>query len=93
MRPIETIDGKLVTEEMIEKWEQAAEAEGDTWPEGWTNWGPVVVGRPPMSPEGSAVLSVKVPAALKRNLQDEAEAAGVSTSEYIRDILATRKIA
>lgn len=91
MEPIIAMGGAVVTEEMIDRWADALDR--NEWPEGWENRGPVVVGRPPLSSEGTDVLSVKVPASLKRRIQAEAEAAGVSTSEYVRAILAARKIA
>ncbi len=46
---IATIDGKAVTEEMLDSWTAALDK--DEWPKGWKNVGDVVVSRPPMSME------------------------------------------
>ena len=67
--------------------EVCAALDADEWPQGWRNVGGVV-GRPPMSPEGSAVLSVKVPPSMKRALEAKAADSGVSTSDLVRTILA-----
>lgn len=91
MEPIKTADSKLVTEEMIERWGTALDH--DEWPDDWHNNGKVVIGRPPMSAEGSAVLSVKVPPAMKRALENKAKDAGVSTSDMVRTILANSLLA
>lgn len=59
MDAFKTDKGETVTEEMIRGWSAALDQ--DKWPEGEHNAGPAAVGRPPMSPEGSSVISVKVP--------------------------------
>lgn len=84
MEDIESSTGKIVTEGMLD--EVCAALDADEWPEGWRNVGGVV-GRPPMSPEGSTVLSVKVPPAMKQAIADKAQAAGVSTSVMVRAML------
>jgi hypothetical protein len=51
--------------------------------------GQVVHGRPPLSVgEETVVISVKVPAHMKRAIESNAESAGVSSSAYIRNVLA-----
>lgn len=78
--------GKLVTDEMIAGWEEALER--DEWPSGWTNVGEVVEGRLPSSLSDAVTLSVKIPAAMKRAIDAEAEHEGKSTSAYVRGVLA-----
>jgi hypothetical protein len=85
MDAIKTIDGHLVTEETLDRWSEALDR--DEWPEGWVNVGPVTIGRPPMSAEGSTVLSVKIPVAMKKAIENEAKGEGISTSDYVRSVL------
>jgi hypothetical protein len=85
MKPFEASDGQLVTDEMISRW--AAALDKDEWPKGEHSIGEVIIGRPPMSPEGSAVLSVKVPTAMKRAIEGAASAEGISTSDFVRKAL------
>jgi hypothetical protein len=87
MDAIKTSNGQPVTEEMLDTWSSALDR--DEWPNGWTNKGEIVVGRPPLSAEGSAVLSVKIPVAMKRAIEKEAKNGGISTSDYVRSILAS----
>lgn len=84
MEDTEASNGKIVTENMLD--EVCAALDSDEWPEGWRNVGGVV-GRPPMSPEGSAVLSVKIPPAMKQAIADKARAAGVPLSVMVRTML------
>lgn len=84
MEDIKASNGKVVTENMLD--EVCAALDADEWPEGWRNVGGVV-GRPPMSPEGSAVLSVKIPPAMKQAIADKAHAAGVPMSVMVRTML------
>ncbi|MEG0476825.1 MAG: hypothetical protein RR572_04040 [Raoultibacter sp.] len=86
MESIKTADGKMVTEELLDKWCDALDH--DEWPKGWNNVGKVVSGRPPLSAEGSTVLSVKVPPAMKRAIESNAKNRGVSTSDYVRTLIA-----
>lgn len=87
MDAIRAKNGQLVTEEMIDGWGDALDR--DEWPATWKNVGKVVNGRPPMSAEGSAVLSVKVPPAMKRAIEMEARAEGVSSSDLVRTMIAS----
>jgi hypothetical protein len=86
METIKTADGRIITKDKLDEWSSALD--NDEWPRGWVNVGEVVHGRPPLSSEGSAVLSVKVPPGLKRALEREARNEGVSTSDYVRSLLA-----
>jgi hypothetical protein len=90
MGVIRTKSGHMVTEEMIDKWSEALDR--DEWPEGWVNVGKVVIGRPPMSAEGSVTLSVKVPVAMKKAIENEAKNDGLSTSDYVRSVLASELV-
>lgn len=84
-------NGQEITEEMIDRWCDAYE-KGE-FPEGERTVGPVVYGRPPMSSEGTAVLSIKVPIGMKRALEREAKIEGISTSAFARSALADKLLA
>jgi len=90
MDTIRAADGTLVTESMLKHWTDALDK--DEWPKGEYSVGEVILGRPRMSTEGSAVLSVKVPLAMKRAIEIEAKLNGLSTSNYVRTILASELI-
>lgn len=89
MEAFKAVDGTLVTEKMIDAWEEALDR--DEWPEGSYSVGPVIHGRPPLSSEGSAVISVKVPVGMKRAVEREAKNEGLSVSEFVR-MLITRQM-
>jgi hypothetical protein len=91
MDNIKTVDGQTVTEEMLDTWSDALSK--DKWPDGWANKGEIVIGRPRLSAEGSSVLSVKVPVAMKRAIEREANNEGLSTSDYVRSVLASGLLA
>lgn len=78
-------NGKVVTDKMIDEWESALER--DEWPEGWVNVGDVVEGKLPTSMSESVTLSIKVPAAMKKAIEQEAQLEGKSTSSYVRGVL------
>lgn len=78
-------NGQLVTDDMLARWCNALD--NDKWPDGEYSVGSVIKGRPPMSAEGSAVLSVKVPPAMKRVIESAAKNEGVTTSDFIRSML------
>jgi len=88
MDAIRAENGQLVTPEMIDGWSSALD--DDRWPAGEKNVGKVIVGRPPLSTEGSAVLSVKIPPAIKRAYEQEAKDEGITTSELVRSVLVSR---
>lgn len=81
-------DGRPITDEMIDRWCEAYD-KGE-FPEGERSDGPVLHGRPPLSAEGSAVISIKVPVGMKRAIEREAKAEGMSTSAYARAALADK---
>lgn len=81
-------NGQEITEEMIERWCEAYE-HGE-FPEGERSSGQVVLGRPPLSTEGTAVISIKVPVGMKVAVEHAAAEEGVSTSAYARAALADR---
>ena len=80
--------GQEITEGMIGRWCDAYE-KGE-FPEGERSVGRVVYGRPPLSSEGTASISVKVPVGMKRAVEQRAKSAGMSTSAYARAALADR---
>lgn len=79
-------NGQEVTEEMIEGWCEALDK--DEWPSGWRNVGEVVDGRQPQTTSSTETLSVKIPAAMKKAIDREAKDEGLSTSAYVRKLLA-----
>ena len=86
MNGIVAENGQLVTDEMIEKWESALEH--DEWPSGWVNVGEIIEGRHPKTTLETATLSVKVPLAMKKALEEKAKSEGESTGAYVRGLLA-----
>lgn len=78
-------NGQEITEEMIDRW--CAAYEQGEFPEGEHSVGTVVHGRPPLSTEGTATISVKVPIGMKRAVERKAKSAGMSTSAYTRAAL------
>jgi len=87
MKTIKAANGQTVTEEMILKWGEALD--NDEWPDGWRNVGEIVNGRAPTMASSVETLSVKVPAGMKRAIEREASAEGVSSSELVRSMLAS----
>lgn len=84
-------DGTEITEEMIDRWCAAYEA--GEFPEGERTEGGVVRGRPPLSSEGSVVLSAKVPAGMKAAVERRAAEEGVSMGAFVRDALTDKLLA
>ena len=91
MGKIEAANGVMVTDEMLDQW--CAALDRDEWPEGWENKSDVVYGRPPLSTGSSVTLSIKVPAAMKQRIAEEAKKKGTSTSNYARALLAEALLA
>lgn len=86
MSTFTAINGQTVTDETMETLEQAY-AQG-TFPPTEKNLGYVINGSPrALSPEGSEILSVKIPVAMKRALTATAESQHISTSELVRSII------
>lgn len=79
-------NGQVVTEEMIDGWCEALDR--DEWPKGWRNVGEIVDGKPSQSASGTETLSVKVPSAMKKAIDREAKDRGMTTSVYVRGVLA-----
>ena len=84
-------NGQEITEEMIDRWCDAYER--GEFPEGEHTVGEVVYGRPPLSSEGSAVLSIKVPISMKKAIERQAQKEGMTTSAYARSALADKLVA
>lgn len=83
-------NGQEITEEMIERWCEAYER--GEFPEGEHTVGEVVYGRPPLSSEGSTVLSIKVPISMKKAIECQAQKEGMTTSAYARSALADKLV-
>jgi hypothetical protein len=81
-------NGQEITEEMIDRW--CSSYERGEFPEGEHSAGAVVHGRPPLSTEGTATISVKVPIGMKCAVEQKAKSAGMSTSAYARAALADK---
>lgn len=87
MSTFTAINGQTVTDETMETLEQAY-ARG-TFPPTEKTLGQVIHGSPrALSPEGSEILSVKIPVAMKRALTATADSQHISTSELVRSIIA-----
>lgn len=84
-------NGQEITEEMIDRWCESYDR--GEFPTGERTIGGVVYGRPPLSTEGTAVLSIKVPIGMKRALEQRAKEEGISTSAYARGALADKLLA
>ncbi len=84
-------NGQEITEEMIDRWCTAYE-KGE-FPEGEHTVGDVVHGRPPLSSEGSTVLSIKVPVGMKKALERKAKSEGTTASAYARSAIADKLLA
>ncbi|NPD31933.1 ribbon-helix-helix protein, CopG family [Eggerthellaceae bacterium zg-997] len=80
--------GQEITDEMIERWCNAYE-KGE-FPPGERSVGPVIRGRPPLSHEETVVLSIKVPASMKKALEREASSQGQTASAFARDAINAR---
>ena len=61
---------------------------------GWRThcWG-IVHGRPPLSSEGTATLSVKIPLGMKEAIRRRAAAEGMTPSEFARAALSEKLLA
>lgn len=84
-------NGKVVTDEMIAVIEDSLER--DEWPSGWENVGDVVEGHLPPSLNDAVTLSVKIPSPMKKAIEREAADEGLSTSAYVRGVLAASLMA
>lgn len=79
-------NGQEITEAMIDRWCESYER--GEFPEGERTVGAVVMGRPPLSTDGTVTIGVKVPSGMRAALASRAKKKGVSMSAYVRDILA-----
>ncbi|MGV9183310.1 ribbon-helix-helix protein, CopG family [Arcanobacterium canis] len=83
MEPIQSIDGFLITDEMLNRLENTYS--GSEWPDGETNLGPVIEGGPrTLSDVKTATVSVKIPQGMKTALEKQARTHGQTLSELIR---------
>ena len=69
-----TANGQVVTDEMIDAWCESYER--GEFPDGEHTVGGIVHGRPPLSGEGTATLSVKIPLGMKEAIRRRAAAEG-----------------
>ena len=81
----ETSDGKVYTDEDINRWCEAYER--GEFPEGEEATGVVVSGRPPQANAQTTTITCKVPVGMKVALKKKAEQQGMTTSAYIRSAL------
>lgn len=80
-------DGRRFTDEDVDRWCESYER--GEFPEGERTVGRAVMGRPPLSGEGTATMSIKVPVGMKRAIERKARSEGVTTSAYARAALAS----
>ena len=80
-------NGQVVTDEMIDTWCESYE-HGE-FPDGEHT----VHGRPPLSSEGTATLSVKIPLGMKEAIRRRAAAEGMTPSEFARAALSEKLLA
>ncbi|MCI5825227.1 MAG: hypothetical protein MR006_00990 [Arcanobacterium sp.] len=84
-------NGQMMTDKMMADLESIYAA-GEFPPDEYSV-GEVIHGTPrSLSPEGSSVLSVKVPLAMKRAIQAEAERENTTPSTLVRSIIARHMI-
>lgn len=83
-------NGQVLTDETIDRWCEAYER--GEFPEGEHTVGRVVHGRPPLSVEGTATISIKVPVEMKRALEQRAADAGVTLNAFGRSALADKLV-
>lgn len=83
---VSAVTGQEITDEMIDRWCEAYD-KGE-FPEGEYTEGGVRYGRPPLSNDPVAVLSVKMPSGMKKAIEQKAKAQGVTVSAYARNALA-----
>ena len=81
-------DGTPITAEMVDGWCEAYDA--GRLPDGYAVDGGVRKGRPRLSAEGMASMTVRVPRSQKEALAREAAQRGMDLSGYVREILALR---
>ena len=70
-------NGQVVTDEMIDAWCESYER--GEFPDGEHTVGGIVHGRPPLSGEGTATLSVKIPLGMKEAIRRRAAAEGMTS--------------
>jgi len=80
-------NGQVVTDEMIDAWCESYER--GEFPDGEHTVGGIVHGRPPLSGEGTATLSVKIPLGMKEAIRRRAAAEGMTPSEFARAALSS----
>jgi hypothetical protein len=79
------VNGQKITDKMLTGWTDALS--NDEWPTGEISIGPVIKGRPRLSAENTTVLSLKIAPAMKRIVENSAKTEGISTSEYVRNLI------
>ena len=84
-------NGQVVTDEMIDTWCESYER--GEFLDGEHTVGGVVHGRPPLSSEGTATLSVRIPLGMKEAIRRRAAAEGMTPSEFARVALSEKLLA
>lgn len=82
--------GIPVSSKMLDSWVESYKA--GRLPEGYAFDGPIRPGRPKLIEGEMATITIRIPLSLKKALTREAENAGMTTSGYVREVLATRAI-
>lgn len=85
-RYVSAVTGQEITDEMIDRW--CGFYDKGKFPEDERAEGEVKYGRPPLSSDPLAVLSVKMPPGMKKAIEREAKAQGLTVSAYARNVLA-----
>lgn len=80
-------NGQEITEAMIDRWCEAYDR--GEFPAGERTVGEVVVGRPPLFGDKTATLAVRLPTGMKAAVVQKAQSQGVTTSTYVRSIIAS----
>ncbi len=74
---------------MVDEWCSAYDA--GRIPEGYDEADPVTRGRPRIFDSGMNTITIRIPAAQKEALKEEAAERGLTVSTYVREILAARQ--
>ena len=83
-KQLKSIDGKVITEEMIGSWSKSLDSE--EFPNNWSSIGDPIDGKLPTYSQ-QTTLSFKAPGSLKMAAEKKAEERGITLSAFIRQAL------